>query len=46
MVFRSSTDGNLGIKITRETVQYSTIADALTGHVVICEKVKSGEIGE
>jgi hypothetical protein len=23
----------------------STIADALAGHVVICDKVKSGEIG-
>jgi hypothetical protein len=46
MVFRESAKGNLGVKITYGTVQYSTMTEALTGHVLICEKVKSGEIGE
>jgi hypothetical protein len=46
MVFRASTDGNLGVEIEYETLRYSTIADAFAGHCVICEKVKYGEIGE
>jgi hypothetical protein len=46
MVFRESANGNLGVKIEYGTVRYSTWAEALAGHVVICEKVMSGEIGE
>ena len=46
MVFRASTDGTLGVKIKYETLRYSTVADALAGHVLICEKVQNGEIGE
>ena len=46
MVFRESANGNLGAKIEYGTVWYSTMAEALAGHVLICEKVMSGEIGE
>jgi hypothetical protein len=46
MVFRESADGTHGVKIEYDTLRYSTVADALAGHVVICEKVHSGEIGE
>jgi hypothetical protein len=46
MVFRQSADGTHGVKIKYDTLRYSTVSDALAGHVVICEKVKSGEIGE
>lgn len=47
-VSRSSVDDNsLPVKIEGETFRYPTLADALAGHVVICEKVKSSrEIGE
>jgi hypothetical protein len=46
MVFRESADGTHGVKINYDTLRYSTLADALAGHVVVCEKVTSGEIGE
>ena len=46
LVFRESADGNLGVKIEFGTVRYSTLADATVGHVVICEKVKTGGIEE
>jgi hypothetical protein len=46
MVFRESANGTLGVKIKYDTLRHSTVADAVAGHVVICEKVKSGEIGE
>ena len=39
MVFRGSTDGTLGTEIKYGALRYSTVADALAGHVVICEKV-------
>jgi hypothetical protein len=45
-VFRAAADGTLGTEIKYDTLRYSTIADAIAGHVVICEKVKTGEIGE
>jgi predicted RNA-binding protein with TRAM domain len=46
-VSRSAADGNaLAVKIEQGTLRYSTMADALAGYVVFCEKVKSGEIGE
>jgi hypothetical protein len=43
-VFRSSADGMLGAKMEYGTVRYSTAAEALAGHLAICEKVKSGAI--
>ena len=46
MVFRESADGTHGVRIKYDTLRYSTVADALAGHLSICEKVKSGEIGE
>jgi hypothetical protein len=46
MVFRESADGTHGVKIRYGTLRCSTLSDALSGHVVVCEKVKSGEIGE
>jgi hypothetical protein len=46
MVFRQSADGTHGVKIKYDTLRCSTLSDALSGHVVVCEKVKSGEIGE
>jgi hypothetical protein len=44
IVFRSSAKGMLGVKIEYGTVRYSTMADALAGHIAIREKVKGGEI--
>ena len=46
MVFRESADGTHGVRIKYDTLRYSTVADALAGHLSICEKVKSGDIGE
>ena len=46
MVYRESADGTHGVRIKYDALRYSTVADALAGHVSICEKVKSGEIGE
>jgi hypothetical protein len=46
MVYRQSADSTHGVKIKYDTLRYSTVSDALAGHVVICGKVKSGEIGE
>ena len=46
LIFRESPGGSIGVKIEYGTVRYSTLADALAGHVVICVKVESGEIGE
>jgi hypothetical protein len=43
-VFRSSDGGPLGVKMEYGTVRYSTAAQALAGHLAICEKVKSGAI--
>ena len=44
--FRRTIDGNLGAQIQCEAFQYSTATDAFAGHVVVCQKVRSGEIGE
>lgn len=46
MVYRSSIDGTLGTQIRCGTFRYSAVDDALTSHLVVCEKVMSGEIGE
>jgi hypothetical protein len=45
-VFRAAADGTVGTEIKYDTLRYSTVADASAGHVVICDKVKTGEIGE
>jgi hypothetical protein len=34
------------LKIEYGTVLYPTVAEAIAGHRVICEKVRRGEIGE
>jgi hypothetical protein len=34
------------LKIEYGTVLYSTVAEAIAGHMAICEKVRRGEIGE
>ena len=46
LVSRESANGDLGKKIEYGTVRYSTDPEARAGHVVVCEKVKGGEIGE
>jgi len=46
MVYRESVQENLGLKIEYGTVLYSTVAEAIAGHVAISEKVRRGEIGE
>jgi len=46
MVFRESADATHGVRIKYDTLRYSTVADAVAGHLSICEKVKGGEIGE
>jgi hypothetical protein len=46
MVYRESADGTHGVRIKYDTLRYSTVADAVAGHLSICEKVKGGEIGE
>ena len=46
MVYRGSIDGTLGAQMACGTFRYSAFANALTGHFMVCEKVKSGEIGE
>ena len=43
MVFRQSADATHGVKIKYDMLRYSTVADALAGRVVTCEKVKSGK---
>jgi hypothetical protein len=40
MVFRESALNGLGVKIEYGNVRYSTLADALAGHAIICDKVK------
>ena len=46
MVYRESAQRNSGLKIEYGTVLYSTVAEAIAGHLAICEKVRRGEIGE
>jgi hypothetical protein len=46
MVYRESVRRNSGLKIEYGTVLYSTVAEAIAGHMAICEKVRRGEIGE
>ena len=46
MVYRGSIDGTLGTQIRCGTLRYSTFADALIGHFVVHEEVRSGDIGE
>jgi hypothetical protein len=46
LVFRKSAYGKIAAEVRSETLRYSTVADALAGHAVVCEKVRSAEIGE
>ena len=46
MVYRESVQRNSRLKIEYGTVLYPTVAEAIAGHMAICEKVRRGEIGE
>jgi hypothetical protein len=39
-------DRNPGVRIECDAFRYAAAADAFAGHVKVCQKVGSGEIGE
>lgn len=45
-VFQSTADGAFSSDIIYRQFSYPTRAEAIAGHAVICEKVRSGEIGD